>query len=669
MSATEYRDDNLQKYRDEDRPAGTSPASPPTIASSSLKRRASDASLDLSPIAKRARLIPANTSDTPDESSTSDTAETCVTAAMSSDAQKQDAERTCLGDPPAKIISTPTIPAQENTGTCLKTLLVEVPTSEGQIAAKPGIEAAETSAIDRKDPENISEVNESQDRTPSDPLFLDPGHKPQTETISTTDDRRAKKPLLLPLELHELILDCFWDDTEVSCGPVGYHVIRNCIKVCSRWYAAARPRFFREVILKSPKRLNGLISLIRDDPNIARWIRKVRLQGVTAPLYPFGKRQPDDAEKDGDSWLYSFPLCFGVPLPKLKKLELNDFAHVSRRREDCQAFARWIPGLATLTSVEILSVYQCEMSSNSFAAFMRAFLRLKSVWFCLVDFTRPNVGVLAANIAPSGESDPDIAPTIESEGAGSSLKGRSRPVEYPLFHPPPSLQSIIAKNTHDTLFDFSILRDCLCPKTLAQSLRVLVLGYQVCMESVARLISDLGVSPKLEHIQLHVGWYRNFFVECNVDISGLTNLQDLVLLSDHTSSTEISFNCRQLLSQVATTHLKSVTLIVYYDLDYIKKQLVGIDADLSQEKFSKLEAVHVKLINTAWSTDRLQKKKRLARMITPKIKNLLPLTNGRGILDVSPWWGIRLMPSKYKFFERCNLQLDRRELAKEPDLH
>lgn len=128
-------------------------------------------------------------------------------------------------------------------------------------------------------------------------------------------------------------------------------------------------------------------------------------------------------------------------------------------------------------------------------------------------------------------------------------------------------------------------------------------------------------------------------VQCNVDISGLTNLKDLVLLSDHTSSTEISLNCRQLLSQVVTTQLKSVTLIVYYDLNYITKQLVGIDTDLSQEKFSKLDAVHVKLINTAWSTDTFQKKMHLVRMIRPRIKDLLPLTDGRGILDVSAWWG------------------------------
>lgn len=307
--------------------------------------------------------------------------------------------------------------------------------------------------------------------------------------------------MLLPLELHDLILEHYWDHSTISCGGLGYHAVRNCRKVCSRWNAAARPHFFREIVLDDPKRLTGLISLIQDEPDIARWIRKIELRGITEPLYPFGIRQPDDVEKDHDSWLYQFPLCFSTPLPNVKILELEEFAHVSRRREDCEAFARWIPGLATLTSVEIMSMGQCEMSPNSVAAIIRAFPRLNSLKFYMVDFARPNVAVLV----DKSSSSPESSKSILKDGSPDSDR-----VEYPLLHPSPSLHFLQARNAQDQLIDLNILRNILCPETLSRSLHTLVLGYQVNMRSAARFISDLGVSPKLGYLQLHVGWYRNF---------------------------------------------------------------------------------------------------------------------------------------------------------------
>lgn len=128
-------------------------------------------------------------------------------------------------------------------------------------------------------------------------------------------------------------------------------------------------------------------------------------------------------------------------------------------------------------------------------------------------------------------------------------------------------------------------------------------------------------------------------VDWKVDISALTNLEELALLSDHTSATEISQNGRQLLAQVDSTHLKTITLIVFYDKKYIMKQLDGIDTDLTQDKFSKVEKVSVKLINTAWTTDSLKKRRQLVKQIRPKIRKLLPLTAKRGILRISAWYG------------------------------
>ncbi|KAK7676872.1 hypothetical protein QCA50_020128 [Cerrena zonata] len=639
MPTTDCHSDNAKSKgsQSEEIPVPTS-VLPLTIAPPSLKRRASEADLDLSLTVKRARLTYTN-DDAHDGSSASDTTKAFITDHASSRSDKQCSECIGPGDQPGTIDTSISItPIQVSTVS--GTLLVDVPGEE-----QPSTKAVEThhKQVNIQSSELLpSDLPECKDRSlVNSPPLPEIACKSPIKVTPTTSEQQTTKPLLLPLELHDLILNCFWDDTNVSSGPVGYHVIRNCIKVCSRWYAAARPHFFREVTVLNPKRLNGLISLVRDDPNIATWIRKIKLHGVTEPLRPFGERQPDNVEKDHDNWLYKFPLCFDVPLPNLRKIELNQFAHVSRRREDCEAFARWIPGLATLKSVEILSVYQSEMSSNSFAAIARAFPRLTNVDFTFVNFLRPNIGVLVDKSFIPAKVDPPSSPIVPSEAESLSEDPSLNhcPVEYPLLHPLPSLQSFDAKNAEGKLFYFNVLRDWISPKTLAQSLHTMILGYQVDLKSVATLLSDLGASPKLEHLQLHVGWYRDFFVECNVDISRLTNLKDLVLLSDRTSTTEISLNCRQLLSQVATTQLKSITLIVYYDRKYIKKQLAGIDADLSEEKFNKLEAVHVKLINTAWTTDTPQKRRRLVREIRPKIKKLLPLTNKRGILEISPWYG------------------------------
>lgn len=78
---------------------------------------------------------------------------------------------------------------------------------------------------------------------------------------------------------------------------------------------------------------------------------------------------------------------------------------------------------------------------------------------------------------------------------------------------------------------------------------------------------------------------------------------------------------------------------MFYDEKYIIKQLDGIDADLAQEKFGKLEKVSVKLINIAWSTESSKKRRQLVKELRPKIKKLLPLTTKRGILRISAWYG------------------------------
>ena len=347
--------------------------------------------------------------------------------------------------------------------------------------------------------------------------------------------RFSEKQLLLPLELHEYILELFWDDIEVTHIGLGRSVTRKCRQVCSRWYAAARPHLFRNIVIASEKRLAGLASLIREDPSIAQWIRRFSLRGITMPLHPTGARQPDDAEEDRDKWLYPFPSCFNAPLPSVRTLDLDGFANVSRRPEDCKAFARWVRDLSIMTSLDRINFDNCEMSSNSATSLMRAFPRLQTLEFHGVDFTRPNIGVLVdTSLGPVCPDSPRTAPSTATETQDSSRNNTllEEPVQYPLLHPPPRLQRIHARNyTNFQLFDFNLLSGFLYPKTLSQSLRVLEIGYHVNTRSLSTFIAGLGTSSILENLRLHVGRHRHpcEYLSILVRRSPLTNQSKLLI--------------------------------------------------------------------------------------------------------------------------------------------
>ena len=119
-----------------------------------------------------------------------------------------------------------------------------------------------------------------------------------------------------------------------------------------------------------------------------------------------------------------------------------------------------------------------------------------------------------------------------------------------------------------------------------------------------------------------------------MNISALTNLKELTLLSDRTSSTEISLNARQLLSQVDVTHLKTINFIIYYEEKYTQKQLDGIDAELSQEKFNNLEAISVQLMNNTYSAPPLNQRRALFQQLEPKVRVFFPLARKRKIFKM-----------------------------------
>ena len=119
-----------------------------------------------------------------------------------------------------------------------------------------------------------------------------------------------------------------------------------------------------------------------------------------------------------------------------------------------------------------------------------------------------------------------------------------------------------------------------------------------------------------------------------MNISALTNLKELTLLSDRTSSTEISLNARQLLSQVDVTHLKTINFIIYYEEKYTQKQLDGVDADLSQEKFKNLETISVQLMNNTYGAPPLNQRRALFQQLEPKVRVFFPLARKRKIFKV-----------------------------------
>ena len=97
---------------------------------------------------------------------------------------------------------------------------------------------------------------------------------------------------------------------------------------------------------------------------------------------------------------------------------------------------------------------------------------------------------------------------------------------------------------------------------------------------------------------------------------------------------EISLNARQLLSQVDVTHLKTINFIIYYEEKYTQKQLDGVDADLSQEKFKNLETISVQLMNNTYGAPPLNQRRALFQQLEPKVRVFFPLARKRKIFKV-----------------------------------
>ncbi|CAL1708722.1 unnamed protein product [Somion occarium] len=540
------------------------------------------------------------------------------------------------------------------------------PTSRGTDSWKikrPRLESEADSAVEQQKPSCRSSSAEEAPRkrqlvNDSSP---DPGdgHQP-AKRIRLRGAKRSKKhrkqrddALLLPVELHHEILEWLWEDD--SFGDDRYYLVRTlhaCAQTCSRWRSAARPLIFRFLIIKHPNRLNDLVTLIQKDPQIAGWIQKVRLDGTSIPNDDHERTRIGTVEEDRDCWIYEFLAKIGVPLPSLARLELTGFAHLSKKREDQEAFAHWIRELVELRSVAELNMLRCEMSSNSLAAIVRAFPKLVRIGFASVDFSAPNFTTLrdeSSSHIPSNEREASgNIDTLDSSGSPainnasvlptfddgvstppSSHDDRTVPVQYPLFHTPPLLSSFAVNNGNPLVyyadFDFLLLHEWLRPEILSKSLKTLDIRSDVNSPSLANFIATLGTSPALECMTLFVGNGLQYFIDSTVDVRSLSNLISIRLEVDIDVAREHIEAMHYVLSQLNAPRLQVITLSIPYVDGF--EVLEGTDEYLAKG----FDSIKELCVETFTGTPGEQQKAR------KEIIAMFPLMAERGILRVENW--------------------------------
>ena len=316
-----------------------------------------------------------------------------------------------------------------------------------------------------------------------------------------------------------------------------YRALKAYALVCSWWRSAVRPHIFRFLVLSGHEDFEKLSSQLREEPAIADWIQKVRLQGKSIPYAENPSYPWKDVKEDLDTELYSFPTVLGLPLPNLRMLELVGFAQISPRQDDCKAFAEWIPKLATLTCVSRLNIIRCEMTPNSLTAIVRALPNLKDMSFVVNGHFHPNSitlrdeslaepsAISSKNIIEGrDEEDEDSNDDDNNDGdnndndndndSGSGNNGNNDGeshkgiLSYPVYHPPPFLRSLYITSSsffNYELFDFDYIVDWFHPETLNETLESLELSFSTTSSFTARTFTALGASPKLRHLQVQYG--------------------------------------------------------------------------------------------------------------------------------------------------------------------
>ena len=217
----------------------------------------------------------------------------------------------------------------------------------------------------------------------------------------------------LPPELLHLVVEQLWEGE----SPQKYTLCAFALTSLKCW-VIVRPLLFRHIIIRSSDHIRTLAEQVRDTPKIALWINELQFEGESIPPAPtVWLTDPEDVERDRDTWIYSFFSDIGSELPNVRILKLFGFQHLSQRREDLEAFARWIPHLTSLRSVRELRVARCEMSPNALTAIVRAFPDLLHVFLTSVCVGSPNRASLA-----EVKARPSIIPSMSLDSYNIHVK-------------------------------------------------------------------------------------------------------------------------------------------------------------------------------------------------------------------------------------------------------
>ncbi|KAK7685021.1 hypothetical protein QCA50_011856 [Cerrena zonata] len=464
---------------------------------------------------------------------------------------------------------------------------------------------------------------------------------------NTSQGNQSKNPLFLPVEIHNYILETFWDSKNIECSSPD--TIRACTLTCQVWYKAARPHIFRVIVLKRWEDLQRFSSLAINDESVLGWVQRVRLCGSLPPLdrSSAGQELPADWGVR-DRWIYYFPYLLAPrirdktnhndPTFNIKILELFDFSHISGAVEDCEWFAFWVLHLSWLKNVETLYLKSCEMASNAMTALAHSFPQLRNVGFTHVDLTSKNHAGINVALQPSLPFYL-TEETITQQQMGGELAlpdqkfvhrccgpARENGVDYTIIHPAPRIESIYINNetSEYTWLDLNRLYGWMVPYNAAKYLKSMELSAVVELCSISKFITELGSSPCLQHLSLWIGCDIGLFDRYAFDFSKLTNLMSLRLHGSGFDHIQLEVFIR-ILSTLKAPELRRIMLAVTHNSNFTEVEQLD---DCLAENFSSLEVVVVECVGLHG---------RGLEGPRQEIQAILPKTNRRGLLEVQTY--------------------------------
>ncbi|CAL1708564.1 unnamed protein product [Somion occarium] len=464
---------------------------------------------------------------------------------------------------------------------------------------------------------------------PCEPQTLPPLKRTRKSDFRHVDQPSSYRRIELPADIYHLIIENYWDQENICC--TSRKTVCALALTCREWRAVARRHIFRSIVLRNEEELNKLVSIIRREKDISGYIWKVRLYGSLPASNDSGQDFPLKLATQ-DSWIYQFPSVFGSSLPSIRILELFNFAHLSPLQGDCQIFAGWVCGLATLQSVEVLNLKYCEMGPNCLTALVRAFSRLKSVGLREVDFTTPEEVTLLDVSTPTSNRPIFVCRTIASRfglpAVIDILDRRESLVKYKLFNPCPPLQSLYIDNAYamykpSNLGDFVYWFD---PKAVSRSLISLSIGTGVDMKSVARFLTSLGSCPSLRNVNMYVSCNADSLMRYGVDMSNLVNLKTLRLRCGMLDIAQ-THATHYLLSSLPSRCLKRLIIVIQFDSYY--KEVELLDEYLNSEKFETVEEFCVEFLEDDQQVSK--------EVIRKEIFEMFPRMMERGLLAVDEY--------------------------------